>query len=108
MSATDVQAGGGSVDVQAYFQTGSGYTYQDAGTMSLPIDGSFYELTFPLSGVSDRTNVQFSGVNLASHTNDITMNIDLVRYSMVPEPGAIALVSIAACCAIVRRRVRER
>ena len=106
MSATDVSTGGGSVDVQAYFQTGSGYSYQDAGILSLPIDGSFYELTFPLSGVSDRTNVQFSGVNLASHTNDITMNIDLVRYSMVPEPGAIALVSIAACCAIMRRRVR--
>ncbi len=99
ISATDVTGGGGSVNVQAYYQTGSGFSYQAAGDLSLPIDGTFHDLKFPLAGVSDRKNVQFSGLNLGSHTNDIQINIDLVRYSVIPEPTGLALLCLSTLLA---------
>ncbi len=106
MSATDVTGGGGSVDVQAYFQTGSGFSFQAAGILSLPIDGSFHDLTFPLAAVTDRANVNLSGVKLGTHSNDIQVNIDLVRYTTIPEPRGVALLSIATLVSItmVRRK----
>ncbi len=106
MSATDPTAGGGTVDVQAYFQTGSGFTYQTPGTQSLPIDGSFYDLTFPITSITDLQNVQFSGVNLGSHANDIDINIDLVRYS-IPEPSSLVLLGFAASCVVLPRRAKK-
>ncbi|QEG33988.1 hypothetical protein [Bythopirellula goksoeyrii] len=106
VSATDPTGGGGSVDVQAYYQTGSGFSYQAAGDLTLPIDGTFYDLKYPLAGVTDRSNVQFSGLNLASHMNDIQINIDLVRYSTIPEPSSLAIVGIAAVLAASDRRRR--
>lgn len=106
MSATDVTGGGGSVDVQAYFQTGSGFSFQAAGILSLPIDGSFHDLTFPLAAVTDRENVNFSGVNLGTHSNDIQVNIDLVRYTTIPEPSGLALLYLATLVSLtmVRRK----
>lgn len=106
MSATDPNAGGGSVDVQAYFQTGSGFSFQSPGTQALSIDGSFYDLTFDITSITDLQNVQFSGVNLASHANDIDINIDLVRYT-VPEPTCLALLGLAAGCVVLPRRSRR-
>jgi hypothetical protein len=111
MSATDATGAGGSVNVQAYFQTGSGFSFQDAGIVALPIDGAFHDLTFPLAGITDLTNVQFSGPNLGAHTNDLTIHIDLVRYTTIPEPSAFALLGLACCagCGRVRRlNVRGR
>ncbi|MCA9235596.1 MAG: PEP-CTERM sorting domain-containing protein [Planctomycetales bacterium] len=109
MSATDVTGGGvgDSIPVQAYYQTGTGYTYQSAGDLSLVADGQFYDLTFPLAGLSNMFDVQFSGVNLGSHANDVTINIDLVRYSTIPEPATLALLAggLAASVAL-RRRLR--
>ena len=86
MSATDPLNAGGLLGIQAYYQTGSfqpSALYQVAGEAALPIDGQFYDLTFPLAGVTDRQNVQFSGVNLFSHANDLVINVDLVRYETV-------------------------
>ena len=107
MSATDANAGGGDVNVQAFFQTGSGFSFQTPGTQALSIDGSFHELTFDITGMSDLRNVQFSGVNLGAHANDIDINIDLVRYS-IPEPSTLALFGLAAACMVVQRKVRKQ
>ena len=93
MAATDPNGGGGAVDVQSYYQTGASFIFQEAGTLSLPIDGSFYELTFPITNITDLKNVQYSGVNLAPHANDIVIDIDLVRYS-VPEPSTASLLGL--------------
>lgn len=107
MSAEDLTGGGGSVDVQAYYQTGSGFTFQSPGTQALPIDGATYDLTFPLAGITDLQNVQFSGVNLGSHTNDITVDIHLVRYSVIPEPATAALLIAVCGLAALRRTSRN-
>ena len=106
MSAADVAggAGGGAVNVQAYFQTGSGFTYQSPGTLSLPIDGAYHDLTFDLSAMTDLQNVQLSGINLGSHANDIVVNVDLVRYSAIPEPSSLTLAAAAVLGLAVRRR----
>lgn len=107
MSATPVPGApaDSSVTVQAFFQTGSGYTYQSAGNLQLPVDGSFYDLTFPLSGVSNRFDVQFSGVNLGTHAYDMTINIDRVRYTTVPEPTAAWICGLSAVALFARRRL---
>ena len=99
VSATDLTGAGGEFGVQAYFQTGNGFSYQSAGTLSLPIDGTFHDLTFPLAAITDRQNVQLSGLNLGAHANDLQMNIDLVRYSTIPEPSSLALLGLAAAMA---------
>lgn len=108
MSATDVAGGqGGAIDVQAYFQTGSAFTYQTPGTMSLAVDGAFHDLTFNISGLTDLQNVQISGVNLGSHATDVVINVDLIRYSAIPEPTALALAGLGSIAGLaIRRRTR--
>jgi hypothetical protein len=96
MKATDVTGGGGNVDVQSFFQTGSGFNFQSPGTESLPIDGAYHDLTFPLAAMTNMNNIQFTGINLASHLNDITVDVDLVRFSTIPEPSSLALLAVAA------------
>ena len=82
VSATDPLGAGGTLGLQAYYQTGS-FVFQEAGLAGLPIDGQFYDLTFSLNEVTDRQNVQFSGINLFAHPNDLVINVDLVRYETV-------------------------
>jgi hypothetical protein len=86
VSATDPLGAGGLVGIQAYYQTGSfqpSALFQVAGEAALPIDGQFYDLTFSLAGVTNREDVQFSGINLFAHENDLIMNVDLIRYEMI-------------------------
>ncbi|MBL9161854.1 MAG: PEP-CTERM sorting domain-containing protein [Planctomycetaceae bacterium] len=109
MSAADVAGGSqsGAIDVQAYFQTGSGFSYQSPGTLSLPVDGAFHDLTFDISSITDLQNVQFSGVNLGSHANDVVINVDLIRYAAIPEPTALALAGLGVVAGLaVRKRSR--
>src|SRR5262249_15223266 len=63
MSATGTEP---SVGVQFYMQTGGAFAYQSQNT-SLPVDGAFHDLVFPLSGVSDRNFVDTNGINLFGH-----------------------------------------
>jgi hypothetical protein len=94
MSATDALNGGGMLGVQPFFQTvtGGSYSHHGAsggiigqfGEVLLPIDGQFHDLVIPLSlfqGNPDFQNTQVFGFNLFSHTNDLTINVDLVRFS---------------------------
>jgi len=76
VSATGV---GTELGLQAYFQTGN-FAFQSAGNALLPIDGAFHDLTFPLAAITDRQDVQFSGINLFAHDNDLVINVDSIRY----------------------------
>ncbi|HEX5219679.1 MAG TPA: LamG-like jellyroll fold domain-containing protein [Verrucomicrobiae bacterium] len=75
---------GGSVTVQPFFQTGAGFTYRTPGTASLPIDGQFHDLSFSLAGLAEMDVVARTGINLGSHPTDLVMNVDLVRFGIVP------------------------
>jgi hypothetical protein len=95
MSATDPLGGGGDLGIQAFFQTGN-YDFQtttggavgEFGEINLPIDGQYHDLVFPLAAVTNRQNVQAFGVNLFSHMNNLTINVDLVQFAEVDQiPG---------------------
>src|SRR5690606_7648720 len=60
MSASDAQNGGGSVNVQGFFQTNN-FQFQAAGTTALPIDGQFHDLEFDLTGLVDMNVVDQTG-----------------------------------------------
>lgn len=91
MSATDALSGGGDLGVQAFFQTGSEYSYRTTsgsgvganGEINLPIDGQYHDLVFPLANTTNLFDVQAFGVNLFAHTNDLVINVDSVRFEEV-------------------------
>jgi hypothetical protein len=106
ISATDPANGGGTVGVQQFFQTGPGFTFRATGLLQLPIDGQFHELTFPLAGLTDMNVVDTIGINLAGHPQTLTMNVDSIRFDVVPEPasGAVLALAAAGTLALTRRR----
>jgi hypothetical protein len=91
MSATDPLNGGGTLGVQAFFQTGNYEAYRTTsggavgpnGEINLPIDGQFHELVFPLNNTPARELVMAFGVNLFTHLNDLNINVDYVRFDTV-------------------------
>lgn len=94
MAATLPGGGGGSLDVQYFLQTGAGFSFQGAGNASLPIDGQFHELLFPIKGLNDLDLVMQHGVNLGDHPEDLVIDIDNVR-AVVPEPSTALLGCMA-------------
>ena len=89
MSASEVTPGaGGSLGVQAFFQTGNYEATQISngagvganGEIALPIDGQFHDLTFPLDNITNRLLVPAFGVNLFAHLTDLNINVDQVRF----------------------------
>ena len=110
MSATDLPTtdpvnAGGVVNVQSYFQRNN-FSFLAAGTLPLPIDGQYHELTFPLAGLTLMNAVDLTGVNLGGHTNSIVINVDNIRFS-VPEPTCSALFGMASLGLCVVRRHRR-
>ena len=100
MSAT---GGDPSVGVQFYMQTASGFNYQSLND-TLIIDGAFHDIVFPLAGITDRRFVDTNGVNLFSHAGDLSINVDSVIYSVVPEPASLGLVGLAVLTLVRRKR----
>jgi len=100
MSAT---GGDASVGIQFYMQTGGGFTYQSQNT-TLTVDGTFYDLVFPLAGVTNREFTDTNGINIFGHTNDLQINVDSVIYSSVPEPASLGLLGLAMLTFVRRRR----
>ncbi len=112
VKATDVDPDdpGGTVGVQPFVQTGPGFSFQPLDFVNLPIDGAYHDLYIPFAGLGllDMQNVQATGINLGSHTNDITFDVDLILLSEIPEPSTFALFGLAAGCMVLRRRVPKK
>lgn len=106
VKATDIDPNqpGGTVGFQPFFQTPS---FSSGGNfVNLPIDGAYHELTFPMASFTgDFALTNWTGINLAAHTNDITFDVDFIRFS-VPEPCSMTLLGIAGSLIAVRRRAK--
>lgn len=107
ISATDPNNAGGSINVQSYLQRNNfSFAAGVPSTLALPIDGQFHDLVFDVSSISDRVATDLVGVNLGSHAQDLIINVDLIRFSSVPEPASFTLIGIAVagCLGVLRRR----
>jgi hypothetical protein len=83
ISAAEVTPGTGSLNVQAFFQVNN-FTFISPGSQSLPTDGQYHDLTYSLAGLSNMNVVDLTGINLGAHTNQLLINVDLIRFSITP------------------------
>jgi hypothetical protein len=109
ISAMDPTGAGGDLGMRAFFQRGSGFVFQEVPSpyASLPIDGQFHELSFDLTGQTLMHAVDWTGLDLFAHTNDLVLNVDRIRF--VPEPTGAVLFGIAGVFGLgFSRRVIRR
>src|SRR5437016_4774002 len=100
MSATGTDPTEG---IQFYMQTGSGFNYQ-ALNDTLPVDGAFHDIVFPLASITSREFVDTNGINLFGHAGDLAISVDSVIYSSVPEPASMGLVGLGILSLARRKR----
>jgi len=105
MSATDALGGGGVLGVQGFFQKNN-FNFQAAGNVNLDIDGQFHDLEFSLAGLTDMNVVDTTGINLFAHSQQLTINVDNIRFVVVPEPATMAALGIGLIAFLRRRRAR--
>jgi hypothetical protein len=109
MSATDAANAGGTVGVQAFFQTNNFSMFQGAGNQTLPIDGAFHDLTFSIDALVDMDLVDQHGINLGTHANDLLINVDGITFNVIPEPATGAVLGVALVGSLgFARRPRRR
>jgi hypothetical protein len=102
MSALDATNPNGTQLVQGYFQKDN-FVFDAADTLSLPTDGQFHDLWFPIANLSNPGTmnvVDLTGINLAAHQNDLIINVDNIRFVTIPEPGAALLAGLGLAAAI--------
>jgi hypothetical protein len=107
VKATDALGQGGNVNFQPFFQFVAAPTFQTAGLTSLPIDGQWHVLTYPLSGITGRDLTSWTGINLGAHPNTFTFDVDYIRFA-VPEPSSFALAGLAIAGLFVRRNGKKQ
>jgi hypothetical protein len=108
ISALDASNPTGTVPVQAYFQKAN-FVFQAAdggATQALTTDGQFHDLVFSLAGLTDMNVVDLTGINLGAHATDLVMNVDLIQFNVVPEPGSLMAVGALTALGSMRRRRR--
>jgi len=110
ISATDPSGGGGELGLGAFFQKNN-FQFQSAeggAGRNLPIDGQFHDLTWSLDGLTNMNVVDLTGLNLFSHSQDLVINVDLIRF-VVPEPASSTLVvaALIGCFSMVGRVRRK-
>ncbi len=109
VSATDPLNGGGTVGMNSFIQ-GNNFAFQsvDGGASQfIPIDGQFHDVTWPLAGMNNMNVVDLVGLNLLGHAQNLVMNVDNIRFSVVPQPATCSLVGVALFGLITRRGVRK-
>ncbi|NOS69695.1 MAG: PEP-CTERM sorting domain-containing protein [Verrucomicrobia bacterium] len=94
ISATDPNAGGGTLGLNAFFQKNNFQFENPEGGAgrNLPIDGQFYDLEWSLAGLANMNVVDLTGINLFSHLQDLEINVDNIRFEVVPEPSSGVLL----------------
>lgn len=112
ISATETTTSqGGTVNLQPFFQVNNFGSFLSLTTQALTIDGQFHDLYFAMPVNAFMNVVDQTGLNLGSHTNELTINVDLIQFdtAVVPEPTAIALlgIAVAGCCAFIGRTRRN-
>ena len=106
VKATDPLGQGGSVNFQPFFQFVAAPTFQAAGLTSLPIDGQWHVLSYPLSSITGLSVTSWTGINLGAHPNTFTFDVDYIRFS-VPEPATCSLLALAMGMCGLGRKVRS-
>ena len=85
MSALDAVNPAGSVNVQGFFQK-NGFAFESANggvSKSLTTNGQYHDLIYSIAGMSNMNVVETTGINLGSHTNDLLVNVDNIRFRRV-------------------------
>jgi hypothetical protein len=108
MKATETTTSdGGSVNVQSFFQKNNFGSFQSPGTDALPIDGQYHDLVFNIVGLTDMNVVDQTGLNIGTHTDELTFDVDNIMF-MVPEPSsAVLLLGGFLGFGLARRRAQK-
>jgi hypothetical protein len=102
MAARNTDGGSStSLNVQYFLQTGN-YDYHTAGPdQSLPVDGQFHTLCFPIQGIANLDFVVAHGVNLQNHPGgNLLIDIDSVSVSQSVCLQATPAVSLPVAIAL--------
>jgi hypothetical protein len=95
ISATETTtSAGGTISLAPFFQKNNFAEFSGLTGQSLTIDGQFHDLIFPVVGLTNMNVIDQIGLNLGSHTNELRINVDLIRFS-TPEPATVTLVGMA-------------
>ncbi len=111
ISATETTtSNGGSINLQPFFQVNNFGSFLSIASQALPIDGQYHDLYFSMPVNAFLNVVDQTGLNLGSHTDELTINVDLIQFdtAAVPEPTSIVLlgIAVAGCCGFIGRSRR--
>jgi hypothetical protein len=108
ISADDPANGGGTVGFNLFFQKNNfAFEAAEGGAgRNIVIDGGFQEFTFALAGLTNMNVVDQTGINLFAHGQNLVIDVDSIRFDVVPEPTSAAIMGAAMGLIGLSRRRR--